>query len=118
VGRGEIAERKTARRGGWSGGTVRLVDALAPALRCSRDGVWGPLVWCLFIPNQILFVRSYCIARTQPPPSCALRIHLVARTCPRHATPALPSSCLDHDVPDHFPFSRSLQRNSTVEDHH
>jgi hypothetical protein len=23
--------------GGWSGGTVRVVDALAPALRCSRD---------------------------------------------------------------------------------
>jgi hypothetical protein len=22
---------------GWSGGTVRVVDALAPALRCSRD---------------------------------------------------------------------------------
>jgi hypothetical protein len=34
---GGIAGRKTARRGGWSGGTVRLVDALAPALRCSRD---------------------------------------------------------------------------------
>jgi hypothetical protein len=23
--------------GGWSGGTVRVVDALAPTLRCSRD---------------------------------------------------------------------------------
>jgi hypothetical protein len=49
AGGGGIAGRKTAwagaglqegrRRGagGWSGGTVRLVDALAPALRCSRD---------------------------------------------------------------------------------
>jgi hypothetical protein len=36
-GGGGIGGRKTARRGGWSGGMVRLVDALAPALRCSRD---------------------------------------------------------------------------------
>jgi hypothetical protein len=35
TGGGGIAGRKTAR--GWSGGTVRVVDALAPALRCSRD---------------------------------------------------------------------------------
>lgn len=35
--RGRDWRKETARRGGWSGGTVRLVDALAPALRCSRD---------------------------------------------------------------------------------
>jgi hypothetical protein len=48
AGGGGIREGKRRERGrdyrkedgaarGWSGGTVRLVDALAPALRCSRD---------------------------------------------------------------------------------
>jgi hypothetical protein len=40
--------------GGWSGGTVRVVDALAPALRCSRD----------FLPNkqrQSLAEAIFCI---------------------------------------------------------
>jgi hypothetical protein len=36
-GRGRDCRKEDSADGGWSGGTVRLVDALAPALRCSRD---------------------------------------------------------------------------------
>jgi hypothetical protein len=36
-GRGQDCREEDGAGGGWSGGTVRVVDALAPALRCSRD---------------------------------------------------------------------------------
>jgi hypothetical protein len=36
-GRGRDCREKEGADGGWSGGTVRVVDALAPPLRCSRD---------------------------------------------------------------------------------
>jgi hypothetical protein len=36
-GRGWDCREEDGAGGGWSGGTVRVVDALAPALRCSRD---------------------------------------------------------------------------------
>jgi hypothetical protein len=35
--RGRDCREEDGVDGGWSGGTVRVVDALAPALRCSRD---------------------------------------------------------------------------------
>jgi hypothetical protein len=35
--RGRDCREEDGAGGGWSGGTVRAVDALAPALRCSRD---------------------------------------------------------------------------------
>jgi hypothetical protein len=37
-GRGRDCREEDGAGGGRSGGTVRVVDALAPALRCSRDG--------------------------------------------------------------------------------
>jgi hypothetical protein len=37
AGGGGIAGRKTARARARAGARVRVVDALAPALRCSRD---------------------------------------------------------------------------------
>jgi hypothetical protein len=36
-GRGRDRREEDGGGGGWRGGTVRVVDALAPALRCSRD---------------------------------------------------------------------------------
>jgi hypothetical protein len=35
--RGRDCRKEDSAGGGWSGGTLTLVDALAPALRCSRD---------------------------------------------------------------------------------
>jgi hypothetical protein len=46
AGKGRRGRRRDSREedgagagGGWSGGTVRVVDALAPTLRCSRDSI-------------------------------------------------------------------------------